>query len=90
MENLTVEEYKNKRREYEMSEARKGMVVHVAITGVVCTVLAAVNLIFVPEFLWFIFPLIGMSIGLAAHYIFGIRLAPKIMDDQEKRIENWR
>ena len=48
------------------------------------------NLTFVPEVIWFVFPVVGMSIGVVAHYIFGVRLAPRFFDDRERRIENWR
>jgi hypothetical protein len=90
MENMTVEEYRKRSREYEMSEARKGLLVHAAITAVVSIVLAAVNLAFVPQFIWFIFPVVGMSIGMAAHYVFGVRMASRFIEDRERRIENWR
>jgi hypothetical protein len=90
MENMTVEEYQKRSREYDMSEARKGLMVHAGITAVVSIVLAIVNLTFVPQFVWFVFPVAGMSIGVAAHYVFGVRLAPRFIDDRERRIENWR
>jgi hypothetical protein len=90
MENMTVEEYKKKSRGYEMSEARKGLIVHTAITGVVSTVLAVVNLTLVPQVIWFVFPVVGMSIGVAVHYFLGVRLASKFMEARERGIESWR
>ncbi len=90
MENQTVEEYKKRSREYEMSEARKGLMVHAAVITVVSVILAVVNLTFVPEVIWFLFPAVGMSVGVVMHYIFGVRLAPRFINDRERRIENWR
>jgi len=49
-------------------EEVKGLTVHAIVTlGVVC-LLAIINLSVTPWFLWFLFPLAGMSIGLALHY----------------------
>jgi hypothetical protein len=90
MANMNVEEYQKRSREYEMSEARKGLMAHAAVITVVSAILAVVNLSFVPEVIWFVFPVVGMSIGVVAHYIFGVRLAPRFIDDRERRIENWR
>jgi hypothetical protein len=87
---MSVEEYKQKSREYEAAEARKGMIAHAAITVVVSTVLVTVNLVLVPEFLWSIFPLVGMSIGLGMHYLFGVRLMDRFAADRERRIDEWR
>jgi hypothetical protein len=90
MENMNVEEYQKRSREFDMSEARKGLMFHAIIITIVSILLAVVNLTFVPEVIWFIFPVVGMSIGVVAHYIFGVRLAPRFLDDRERRIENWR
>ncbi len=90
MENMTADEYRSRAREYELNEAKKGLIIHSAVTVVASVILAAVNLTFVPQFPWFIFPVLGMSIGVAVHYLFGVRLAPVFMDEKERRIENWR
>lgn len=90
MENMTVEKYKSRSREIEMKEAKKGLIAHAAVISAVSIVLGAVNLTFTPEFPWFIFPVLGMSIGVAVHYVFGVRLAPIFLEDKERRIENWR
>ena len=60
------------------NEEMKGFKTHALVTIFVLTILIAVNLVFVPEFLWFVFTLLGMSIGLAVHYYFGI-YASKIL-----------
>ena len=54
------------------NEETKGFKIHALVNVFVLTLLIAVNLIFVPQFLWSVFPLVGMSIGLAVHYYFGI------------------
>ncbi len=87
---MTAEEYKSRSREYEMNEARKGLIAHGAVIAAVSVGLTAVNLTFTPQFPWCIFPILGMSIGVAIHYLFGVRLGPKFLEDRERRIENWR
>ncbi len=56
------------------SEERKGLKIHAIVTLCVVTLLAVINLAVCPGFLWFFFPLAGMSIGLGLHY-FGARKA---------------
>jgi hypothetical protein len=53
-------------------EEMKGFKIHAAVTVFVLAILIVVNLVVVPEFLWFLFPLFGMAIGLAVHYYFGV------------------
>jgi hypothetical protein len=55
-------------------EKMKGFRIHAAVTVFVLAILIVVNLLVVPEFLWFLFPLLGMSVGLAVHYYFGVHL----------------
>jgi hypothetical protein len=59
-------------------EEIKGFKIHALVTVFVLVLLITVNLIVVPEFLWFLFPLFGMSIGLAVHYYFGVHLSSSI------------
>jgi hypothetical protein len=49
-------------------EERKGFRIHRTVYLCVISMLTLINLIVTPEFLWCIFPLAGMSIGLAFHY----------------------
>jgi hypothetical protein len=62
---------REQRQRYE--EEKKGFRIHASVTIFVLIILFAINLVFVPEFLWAIFPLIGMSIGLIMHYNFGVK-----------------
>ncbi|MEM5770800.1 MAG: 2TM domain-containing protein [Bacillota bacterium] len=55
-------------------EERKGLTVHAIVTLCVVALLITINLTLCPGFLWFFFPLAGMSIGLAIHF-FGVRKA---------------
>ena len=59
-------------------EEIEGLKIHAVVTVFVIIILIAINLLVIPEFLWFILPLLGMSIGLAVHYYFGVNLTNKI------------
>lgn len=50
-------------------EEKKGLKIHAVVTIGVAALLTAINLAACPAFLWFFFPLAGMSIGLGAHYL---------------------
>jgi len=90
METMSVEQYKQKSRELELREARNGLIAHALVITGVSVLLTAINLTFVPEFTWFVFPVAGMSFGVLVHYIFGVRLANRWIDQKEARIDQWR
>lgn len=90
MENLNIEEYKRRSRELETKDARKGLIAHAVVVTAVGALLTAINLAFVSEFLWCVFPITGMAIGVAVHYLFGIRLLDRALEQKEMRIEGWR
>jgi len=58
--------------EMNKEERRKGFKIHSRVYLGVSILLTAINLILVPEFLWFVFPVIGMGLGLALHYYLAI------------------
>ncbi len=45
-------------------------ILHLVIYLMVNGFLAVINLIFSPEVLWFIFPMVGWGIGIVLHFIF--------------------
>lgn len=54
-------------------EERKGFRIHATVYLFVSALLAVINLILIPEFLWFLFPLAGMGLGVMLHYFLGIK-----------------
>ncbi len=90
MENMTIDEYKRRSRELETRDAKKGLIAHAVVVTAVGALLTAINLTFVSEFLWFPFPITGMVVGVAVHYLFGVRLLDRALDQREMRIEAWR
>ena len=70
---MTLDHYRNTYRDTRRREEKGGFRVHLLVYLCVIPVLAVVNLIFVPQFLWFFFPLVGWGFGLTMHYILGVR-----------------
>ncbi len=65
------------RMQEDLREARIGMLAHAVVYLVVSALLVVVNVTFVPQFLWFVFPVTGMGIGVAMHYLFGVYLVER-------------
>ena len=68
---------RRQRRARSWVRALLGLYIHAAVYGLVITGLLLLNLLTSPGYLWFLWPLFGWGIGLAAHAlaVFGARLA---------------
>ncbi len=84
---ISLEEYKEAYRELKKEEERRGFLTHFAIYVVVNTMLITINLLYSPNDIWFIFPLIGWGIGILMHYLFGVRWLEKEIKDMEAKVE---
>lgn len=87
---ISVEDYQRAERELMMREWRRGWRIHAAIYAVVMTALTALNAALVlttdADFFWFPFPLVGWGIGLAMHYLHGVRWAEREIGARQARI----
>src|SRR5688572_17834596 len=88
---VTINDYKSVEREVAVREGRKGFIVHATVYTVVMVGLIILNLVLLAQtddsFLWFPFPLIGWGIGLAMHYVHGVRWADREMQRHQAEIE---
>ena len=66
-----------RRRARTWVKALLGFYIHATVFGAVNVGLLLINLLTSPGYLWFLWPLFGWGIGLAAHglAVFGARLA---------------
>ena len=87
MNELTLELYKQEERRLAVHEARLGLRVHAAITAVVIVALAVVNAFIASEFPWSVFPAAGMSIGVFAHWYFGVQRGDEFVRRHQDDIE---
>lgn len=70
---VTLSAYEEAERDLAREGARRGFVVHAAISVTVWIVLVALNVLVASEFPWAAFPVLGMSVGLFAHWFFGVK-----------------
>ena len=84
---ITLEDYKRAYREVAMEEARRGFITHLIVYILVNVLLIVIDLIYVPEVIWFFYPLIGWGIGVAMNYLFGVRWLEKALIEREAKAE---
>ena len=87
-ESVTLTDYQKANRKMKMGQAKIGFTIHLAAYLLVNTLLITINLLFVPAFYWFVFPLIGWGIGVTMHYIFGVRRLEAQLKAEEAKIEH--
>lgn len=73
MNTPTLTQYQRAEQELAIRDARTGFRAHATVYAVVIPILALINILAVPEFLWFEFPMLGWGLGLFLHYRLGVR-----------------
>jgi len=68
--------------------AKKGFKINLAVYAIVNSMLVTINMLTVPSFPWFLFPLCGWGFGLTMHYNFGVRLLSKQVKAEQTAIQN--
>jgi hypothetical protein len=86
--NVTLERYKEVYRDMMIRREKKAFIIHALAYVIGSSVLTVINLVFVPQVLWFIFPLVGWGSGLAVHYYLGVRTALRRIQRDELMAEN--
>jgi hypothetical protein len=61
----------------KVEQGRRGFRIHRTVYMFIIPMLAVINILLVPEFLWFLFPAAGWGFGLTMHYLFGVRRLDK-------------
>jgi len=67
--------------------AKLSVYIHTTVFVLVMALLTAINLLTSPETLWIQWPLMGWGLGLAVHWIVGMRLADTYRSIEEREIE---
>lgn len=91
MENKSTKlaDYQRAYRKLRVDQDKKGfIIINLSAYIIVNSLLITINLSFVPEFTWFIFPLIGWGIGLTMHYMFGVRYNEWQLKKEEAKAEH--
>jgi hypothetical protein len=85
--NVTLQAYQNAERDMAHQRERTGLLIHSIITVLVSALVIVINVTLAPEFPWSPFPVVGMSIGLAAHWWFGYRRLDEQLRSQQQQTE---
>jgi hypothetical protein len=86
--NVTLERYKEVYRDMIIRREKKAFTIHAIAYAIGNSALIAINLLFVPQVLWFVFPLVGWSSGLTIHYYIGVHTASRRIEKDEMIAEN--
>lgn len=86
-EKIPLEEYKKAYREIVKEEERRAFFIHLVIYISINIMLIIINSIYSPRFIWFFYPLIGWGIGIAIHYLDGIRWIERKLEEREAKAE---
>jgi 2TM domain len=87
MEGTTLTDYERAETALKAEQGRTSFFIHAAIYVLVNIMLIVINLMFVSQFLWFFFPLIGWGIGLTMHYLFAIQFVRSETESWQARVE---
>ncbi len=82
-----LEQYKKAYREIVKEEERRGFISHLISYIFINAGLIFINLMYSPEFLWFVFPLTFWGIGLIMHYLYAIKWLERILREREAKAE---
>ncbi len=66
---------------------RRAFIIHFVVYLLVMSGLGAINHIYSPATLWFIYPLIGWGIGIAMHFLFSVVW---VKDSSAQTKEEWK
>jgi hypothetical protein len=88
IEGITLQDYERAETEIRAQEGRISFYIHAAVYVLVNILLLVINLMVVPGFLWFFFPLVGWGIGLTMHYLFGVLWVRKETKDWQAKVES--
>jgi hypothetical protein len=80
---ITSEKYRQTELELKASQAKTGFKINLSAYAVVNSLLITINMLTVPEFPWFVFPLCGWGFGVTMHYIFGVRQLSKQVKEEQ-------
>jgi 2TM domain len=87
MEGITLQDYERAETEIRAQDGLMSFYIHAAVYVLVNILLIVLNLVYVPDFLWFFFPLIGWGIGLTMHFLFGVLFVRRETRDWQARVE---
>lgn len=86
-EEMSLEDYKKAYREVRKEKEKRGFIGHFVVYIVVNIGLITCNLVYVPEHIWFFWPLIFWGLGLTYHYLGAVRFLERELEKDEALAE---
>lgn len=80
---FSLKDYQMAYREIVKKEARQGFIVHLIAYLVINPGLIILNLLVIPDYIWFYWPLLGWGLGLIMHYLFAVRMLNRDLEQKE-------
>jgi hypothetical protein len=84
---ITLQDYEQAERVIAHEDARVGLIAHGIVTAVVSALLIVINLTLADHFPWSAFAVVGMTIGLTAHWWFGYRNLDSEVAARQHKVE---
>jgi hypothetical protein len=82
--------YRAAERRMARDDQRRGLRVHAMVTAAVSALVVVLNVTVATAFPWAVFPVLGMGLGLAFHWWFGVRQGDgevrRHQDDVEREV----
>jgi len=66
---VSLDDYNRAYREIRAEEERRDFSIHLVVLLLVNLLLVAINFMYSPGAIWFLYPLIGWGIGVTIHYL---------------------
>ena len=86
-EKVSLKDYKRSYRQIMKEVGKRGFLLHLGSYVTANVALAALNVLYQPEYIWFYWPLIGWGIGVLFHYLYGVRFLDRRLDEREAMAE---
>lgn len=87
MSAVSLDRYQAEERRMALTHARRGLRFHAMVSFLVCVGLVLLNVFVASEFPWSVFPVMGMSIGVAFHWFFGVRHGEDLLRHHQADVE---
>ena len=84
---ITLTAYKRAEAELRTEEGRIGFFAHAVIYVLINAFLIVLNLVYVPQQIWFFYPLLFWGFGLFMHYLYEVRFVRRSIEEREARVE---
>lgn len=84
---ISLQDYKKAHKIVMIEKEKKYFKIHLSSYLIINSILIAINLLFSPNKLWFLWPLLGWGIGILSHYLKAVYWMEKDLEKREAMAE---